>query len=101
LHTAVPWLWSLATLNPRPEYVTSLPTAARLHMLGGFVVLALLPFTRLVHLLSLPLSYLWRPYQVVIWYRRPASGAGRAPAAVPVAEQTGRAEPGRQARVGG
>jgi len=25
----------------------------------------LTPFTRLVHLWSIPLSYIWRPYQVV------------------------------------
>jgi hypothetical protein len=25
------------------------------------------PFTRLVHVMALPLPYLFRPYQVVIW----------------------------------
>ncbi len=72
LHTAVPWLISLVTLNPQIQYVTALPLAVKLHMVGGFVIIALFPFTRLVHLITVPLPYLWRPYQVVIWNRRPA-----------------------------
>ncbi len=73
LHTAVPWLVSLATLRPQVQYVTALPWLVKLHMLGGFLLLVVFPFTRLVHVVVLPLSYLWRPYQVVIWYRRPAA----------------------------
>lgn len=72
LHTAVPWLISLATLNPRIHYVTTLPWTVKLHMLGGFVLIAIFPFTRLVHMMVFPVTYLWRPWQVVIWNRRPA-----------------------------
>ncbi len=70
LHTAVPWLISLAKLQPNIAYVTVLPWTVKLHMLGGFVIIALFPFTRLVHLVTFPITYLWRPYQVVIWNRR-------------------------------
>jgi nitrate reductase gamma subunit len=70
LHTAVPWLQSLAMLDPETQFVTSLPWVVKLHMLGGFVIIALFPFTRLVHLVTFPITYLWRPYQVVIWNRR-------------------------------
>lgn len=70
LHTAVPWLVSLVTLNPQIQYVTALPWVVKLHMLGGFFIIALFPFTRLVHLVTFPIPYLWRPYQVVIWNRR-------------------------------
>lgn len=69
LYTAVPWLTSLATLNPQVQSIAVLPWLARLHMLGGFVIVALFPFTRLVHFVTLPITYLWRPYQVVIWNR--------------------------------
>ena len=71
LHTAVPWLASLVKLHPQIQYVTVLPLVVKLHMLGGFVVVLLFPFTRLVHLVTVPITYLWRPYQVVIWNRRP------------------------------
>jgi nitrate reductase gamma subunit len=39
-------------------------------MLGGFLLIAVFPFTRLVHAVTVPITYLWRPYQVVIWNRR-------------------------------
>ncbi|MCC7463898.1 MAG: respiratory nitrate reductase subunit gamma [Gammaproteobacteria bacterium] len=66
VHTAVPWLYSLLTLQPDTQYVASLPWVVKLHMINGFLVIALFPFTRLVHLIALPFWYLWRPYQVVI-----------------------------------
>jgi nitrate reductase gamma subunit len=70
LHTAVPWLYSLATFNPQIQYVTVLPLVVQLHILNAFVITALFPFTRLVHFVTFPITYLWRPYQVVIWNRR-------------------------------
>jgi len=72
LHTAVPWLVSLVVLQPEIQYVTVLPWVVKLHMLTGFLIIALFPFTRLVHVLAFPITYLWRPYQVVIWNRRSA-----------------------------
>ncbi len=76
LHTAAPWLASLASLAPRVDLPSVLPWIVRLHALGAFVLLALLPFSRLVHALSVPLAYLWRPFQVVLWNRdRGAAGA--------------------------
>lgn len=71
LHTAVPWMLSLLALNPQTQYVTALPWVVKLHMLLGFAIFALFPFTRLVHLVTFPITYLWRPIQVVIWNRRP------------------------------
>ena len=72
LHTAVPWLISLAVFNPDVDSVTVLPWTVKLHMLGGFLLVLIFPFTRLVHAVTFPITYLWRPYQVVIWnqYRR-------------------------------
>jgi nitrate reductase gamma subunit len=70
LHTAVPWLISLIKLDPQVQYVVTLPLIVKVHMLGGFFIIALFPFTRLVHLISFPITYLWRPYQVVTWNRR-------------------------------
>jgi nitrate reductase gamma subunit len=76
LHTAVPYVWSLVKLSPEPQYVSTLPLAARLHILNAWALVAIVPFTRLVHFLVVPIGYLWRPYQLVIWNRR-AAGSGR------------------------
>ena len=70
VHTAAPWMHSLFKLQPDVTTVTVLPWVVKAHMLGGFVLIALFPFTRLVHVVTVPLTYLWRPYQVVIWNRR-------------------------------
>ena len=76
--TAVPWLVSLVRLNPQTQYVSSLPRVVQLHMLGGFMVIALFPFSRLVHLIMFPFWYLWRPYQLVI-RNRPGKTWSEAP----------------------
>jgi nitrate reductase gamma subunit len=62
-------LQSLARLDPDTRFVTSLPWLVKFHMLGGFILIAMFPFTRLVHMITVPITYLWRPYQVVVWYR--------------------------------
>jgi len=72
LHTAVPWFWSLASFRPDLSTVVPLPAFVKVHFFVGFLLILLFPFSRLVHLVMLPLEYLWRPYQVVIWNRREA-----------------------------
>ena len=69
-HTATPWLRSLVVLQPEVQYLAALPVVVKLHAVNAFLLVALLPFSRLVHLLSVPLGYLTRPYQVVIWSRQ-------------------------------
>lgn len=70
LHTAAPWLWSLVTFHPRVAHMAVLPAVVKVHAVNAFVLVALFPFSRLVHIVSVPLSYLARPYQVTIWNRR-------------------------------
>lgn len=67
----VPYLRSLLAFQPDIATVAVLPLAVKAHILGAFIFFALLPFSRLVHLLVPPLQYLRRPPQVVIWNRDP------------------------------
>lgn len=47
-------------------YVAAVHPIFKLHLFLGLTIFLLFPFTRLVHMLSAPLRYLWRPgYQVV------------------------------------
>jgi nitrate reductase gamma subunit len=69
---AVPYLNSLLGLNPQIQYATSLPLVTQLHILNAFLLVAIFPFSRLVHIFTYPITYLWRPYINTIWYRRPA-----------------------------
>ncbi|MFQ6046237.1 MAG: respiratory nitrate reductase subunit gamma [Gemmatimonadales bacterium] len=70
VHTATPYLWSLLKLAPETQYMAALPVVVKLHVLNAFALVAVIPFTRLVHLLVVPITYLWRPYQLVVWHRR-------------------------------
>ena len=63
-----PYLWSILALNPQPEAIVAMPMVIKLHVVGAFLIVLIFPFTRLVHFLVAPLHYLWRPYQVVMWY---------------------------------
>lgn len=63
-----PYLWSILKLDPQIDAVSALPTVVKLHIIGAFLILLLVPFSRLVHFLVAPLHYIWRPYQVVIWH---------------------------------
>jgi len=65
-----PYLWSLLTLRPRPELLANLAWPIKVHVTGFFVLLAVFPFSRLVHMVTLPLGYLIRPWQIVVWTRQ-------------------------------
>ena len=60
---------SLATFSPEVAYVAALPWLVKLHIVNAFLIIAVFPFTRLVHILVVPNPYLWRRPQVVIWNR--------------------------------
>jgi nitrate reductase gamma subunit len=61
----VPYVRSLLRLQPNPAYVDPLPWALKAHVLTFFAFLAVFPFTRLVHIITLPLQYFARPWQKV------------------------------------
>lgn len=70
VHTVSPWLWSLVSFSPDISYMEPMPVIVKLHAVNAFVLVALFPFSRLVHVVSLPLSYFSRPYQLVVWYQK-------------------------------
>ncbi len=71
LSTATPWLGSLARLSPQWSTVSVLPLAAKLHFVNAFVVIALLPLSRLMHVVTVPIAYLWRAPQLVSFRHAP------------------------------
>lgn len=70
LHTVTPWVASLATFQPETQTITALPLIPRLHFLNATLLIAIFPFTRLVHMVTFPITYLWRRFQIFIWNRR-------------------------------
>ncbi|MFF0224003.1 respiratory nitrate reductase subunit gamma [Streptomyces sp. NPDC004629] len=66
------WFRGVFTLQPQPEAMAGAPLLFQLHALTAFLLFAVWPFTRLVHVWSVPIGYLVRPYLV---YRRRATPA--------------------------
>lgn len=62
-----PYLWSLFAFAPSTEAVFALPWVIKLHIFGAFLLMFMVPFTRLAHIFVAPLHYIGRPYQQVIW----------------------------------
>ncbi|GHG87099.1 respiratory nitrate reductase subunit gamma [Streptomyces lanatus] len=59
-----PWARSLFTLQPDLDRMAGVPVLYEIHMVIGMVLIALVPYTRLVHMFSAPVQYLFRPYVV-------------------------------------
>ncbi|WP_040791717.1 respiratory nitrate reductase subunit gamma [Nocardia paucivorans] len=62
--TVSPWFRSLFTLNPQPELMVGTPWTFQAHGLAVLALIAIWPYTRLVHMFSAPIGYLVRPYVV-------------------------------------
>lgn len=67
-----PYLGSVLTLQPAVNLVAPLPFNIKLHVINFFLLLAVFPFSRLIHIAAYPIRYITRPWQIVIWNRRPA-----------------------------
>lgn len=62
-------------------YIAEVHPIFKLHLFLGLTIFLLFPFTRLVHMLSAPVRYLWRPGYQVVRARQGKRRAGvRAPA---------------------
>lgn len=62
-----PWAREILTFRPSAGTVASMaqaPIGFQLHVFFAFILFAVWPFTRLVHVFSLPLNYLTRRYVV-------------------------------------
>lgn len=56
---------SIATLSVDPSLIKGVSLIFKIHMFFGMTVFLIFPFTRLVHVWSVPLTYLGRAYQIV------------------------------------
>ena len=65
--TTVPYLWSLLSFTPDLSLVQDLPLAAKAHIVLAWVLILLVPFSRLIHMFAVPLEYIGRPWQNVVW----------------------------------
>ena len=69
------YVQGIVTLRPQQSLIADVPLIFKLHMFLGFTIFLVFPFTRLVHVWSAPVGYLFRNYQVVRTKLRPAAVA--------------------------
>ncbi len=58
--TVGPWVRGLFVLHPNVSLMAHVPLMFQIHIILAFLLFAVSPFTRLVHIWSLPLAYLRR-----------------------------------------
>lgn len=75
--TVSPWFRSIFYFQPHAELMAHAGIGYQLHALSAFLLFAIWPFTRLVHVFSAPIGYLTRPYIV---YRSRDPHLGNRPA---------------------
>lgn len=70
LDSVAPWIRSIVTFSPDPGLMGQVPLSYKIHILSAFALLAFSPFSRLVHIWSVPIFYLFRAY--LVFRRHPA-----------------------------
>ncbi|BAI81534.1 nitrate reductase, gamma subunit [Deferribacter desulfuricans SSM1] len=61
------YLWSILILSPQVKYVEGFPILVTFHFLIAFILFAILPFTRLIHVVFVPIGYFFRKPQRIIY----------------------------------
>jgi nitrate reductase gamma subunit len=75
--TVGPWFRGLITLHPDSSLMASVPLLLQIHILSTFILYAIMPFTRFVHIWSFPWKFLFRApiqYRSRIRYRKAPVG---------------------------
>lgn len=65
-----PYLWSVISFRPDTVAIVALPLMVKIHIVSSFIFIAIVPYTRMIHVLAYPFTYFWREYQLVIWNKR-------------------------------
>ncbi|RJQ66402.1 MAG: respiratory nitrate reductase subunit gamma [Desulfobacteraceae bacterium] len=71
LYTLAPWIRGLVTFVPDAQLMRPVPVSYQIHVLTAWALLAFSPFSRLVHIWSLPLTYVFRPW--IVFRRYPSA----------------------------
>ena len=69
--TISPWFRSLFIFAPNPRLMVNIPLTFKIHIILAFMAFGIWPFTRLVHVWSIPVAFIKRSH---IIYRRQCGG---------------------------
>jgi nitrate reductase gamma subunit len=71
------WFRDVLTFHPSASTMSGVPLSFQLHAVTAFLLFAIWPYTRLVHVLAAPVGYLYRPY--IVYRSRDPRQTARAP----------------------
>lgn len=75
------WAQGIFTFQPgAADAIADAHPVFKLHLFLGLTILLVFPFTRLVHMLSAPVRYIWRPGYQIVRQRQRRAATGRSPA---------------------
>jgi nitrate reductase gamma subunit len=67
LDTVAPWIRGIVIFSPDPALMKDVPLTYKVHIMSALALLAFSPYSRLVHIWSAPIGYLFRSW---ILFRR-------------------------------
>lgn len=73
LYTVAPWIRGIVTFSPDPDLMRPVPLSFKIHVTAAWALLGFSPFSRLVHIWSAPVFYLFR--RRLIFRRKPGEAA--------------------------
>lgn len=70
LYTVAPWIRGIVTFTPDAMLMKEVPLSFKIHVIAAWSLLAYSPFSRLIHIWSLPVTYFFR--RPILFRRRVA-----------------------------
>lgn len=65
--TLFEYLYGIILLSPDATFIVNMPVIIQAHVVIAWLILLLIPFTRLIHMFSVPIEYFIRLPQKVVW----------------------------------
>ena len=65
------WAQGLVTFHPDAwKYIADADLLHKLHIVDGFLIFLVFPFSKLMHFIVFPVNYLWRRGRQIVWRRK-------------------------------
>lgn len=74
LYSVAPWIRGIVFFSPDPELMRPVPLSFKIHVTAAWALLGFSPFSRLVHIWSVPVFYFFR--RRIVFRRKPGISTG-------------------------
>ena len=74
LNSVAPWIRGIVFFSPEPDLMRPVPLSFKIHVTAAWALLGFSPFSRLVHIWSVPIFYFFR--RRIVFRRKPRNAPG-------------------------